>query len=34
MHEPTTSRSIMGLDVASRWRPNCHCWTSEPLFHA
>ncbi len=21
------------LDFVMRWRPNCHCWTSEPLFH-
>jgi len=25
---------IGALDFVARWRPECHCWTVEPLHHS
>jgi hypothetical protein len=32
-HREIEPLSIGVFDFVSRWRPNCLCWTCEPLFH-
>ncbi len=34
MHEPPGALVSLSAARADIWRPNCLCWTIEPLSHA